>query len=268
MRSLLRAFSVVLLIVMMETFASGTLLAAPGNPPTDLTISAAISLSKSLKTIRDLYHRESPGISITLNLGASGILEQQIEQGAPVDIFISASPEEMNDLQAKGLLVNSSRQNLLNNSLVLISPGEDQKVASFQDLTRPDVKRVAIANPESVPAGMYARQTLKYLKLYQKIRPKLLFAEDVRQVLAYVETDNVDAGLVYITEAKLSNKVRVVATAPGASHAPIVYPVAILKRSKDTADAERLVQFLRGPEASRVFEQEGFGVESVSGRSQ
>ncbi len=256
----MRAFSGVLLIVMMGALPHGTLAAAPRGRTVDLTVSAAISLSKSLKTIRDLYRQKDPGVSITLDLGASGILEQQIEQGAPVDIFISASPDEMNELQAKGLLAVGSRGILLRNSLVLISPMEDRKVNGFQDLTRPEVRRVAIANPESVPAGRYARQALQYLKLYPKIQAKLLFAQDVRQVLAYVETDNVDAGLVYITEAKLSSKVRVVAVAPGASHAPIVYPVAMVKRTKNAADAERLIQFLRGPEAGRVFEQEGFGV--------
>ncbi|MGH9328312.1 MAG: molybdate ABC transporter substrate-binding protein [Terriglobia bacterium] len=262
MRSLSRVVCVAFLLVMANALASGALWAAPASRRINVTVSAAISLSKSLQTLRELYRRKRPDVSITLNLGASGILEQQIEQGAPADIFISASPEEMNALQAKGLLLNSTRQDLLSNSLVLISPSQERKVTGFQDLTLPRVKRIAIANPESVPAGMYARETLEYLKIYRKIRPKLLFAEDVRQALAYVETDNADAALVYLTEAKLSSKVRVVATAPPASHAPIVYPIAVLKRSKNAAEAERLVQFLRGPEARQVFEQEGFGMES------
>ncbi|MGH9470259.1 MAG: molybdate ABC transporter substrate-binding protein [Terriglobia bacterium] len=224
----------------------------------NLTVSAAISLSKALGNLRELYRQQAPEVSVTLNLGASGILEQQIEQGAPADIFISASPEEMNALQSKGLLRSGSRRNLLKNTLVLISPGSDRRVTGFSSLLRPRVRRVAIANPESVPAGAYALQTLQHFGIYGKLRPKLIFAEDVRQVLAYVETGNVDAGLVYRTEAKLSTKVRVVAAAPDDSHSPIIYPVAVLERSKHPEAAGRFVRFLSGPEARQVFKQEGF----------
>ncbi len=227
------------------------------NRSINLTISAAISLAEPLQAIRTLYRQQSPGVSLTFNLGASGILEQQIEEGAPVDIFISASPEEMNALAGRGLLLNQTRRNLLKNTLVLICPSSC-KVSGFMDLTRPDVKRVAIANPESVPAGAYAEQTLKYFKIYQQIYPKILFAQDVRQALAYVETDNVDAGLVYTTEAKLSKKVKVAAVAPENSHAPIVYPVAVIKGCRNVEAAERFVQYLSGPEAQRIFEREGF----------
>jgi molybdate transport system substrate-binding protein len=227
------------------------------NRSINLTISAAISLTEPLQAIRTLYRRQSPNVSLTFNLGASGILEQQIEEGAPVDIFISASPEEMNALASQGLLLNQTRRNLLKNTLVLICPSSS-KVSGFMDLTRPDVKRVAMANPESVPAGAYARQTLENFKIYQRIYPKILFAQDVRQALAYVETDNADAGLVYATEAKLSHKVRVAAVAPENSHAPIVYPIAVIKRCRHAEAAERFVQYLSGPEAQRIFEREGF----------
>ncbi len=227
------------------------------NGSINLTISAAISLTEPLQAIRTLYRRQSPGVSLTFNLGASGILAQQIEEGAPVDIFISASPEEMNALASRGLLLNSTRRYLLKNTLVLICPGSC-KVSGFMDLVRPDVRRVAMANPDSVPAGAYARQTLEYFKIYQRIYPKILLAQDVRQALVYVETDNADAGLVYATEAKLSNKVRVAAIAPENAHAPIVYPIAVIKRCRHAAAAERFVQYLSGPEARQIFEREGF----------
>lgn len=232
--------------------------AKPPNASVKLTVSAAISLTESLQAISKLYHRQAPNVSIVLNLGASGILQQQIEQGAPVDIYISASPTEMNALQREGLLLNQTRRNLLENTLVLICPAASRKISGFQDLTRAGVQRVAMASPESVPAGAYAKQTLEYFRLYQQVRPKIILAQDVRQVLAYVETDNADAGLVYATEAKLSNKVKVVAEAPRGSHAPIIYPVAVLKRSPHTEAAEKFVQYLTNSAAQQIFAKEGF----------
>lgn len=233
-------------------------LPAVGGGRVNLTVSAAVSLTESLQAIQALYRQRTPGVAITLNLGASGFLEQQIAQGAPVDIFISASPQEMDALEAQGLLVNNTRKALLNNTLVLICPAEFNGVSGFADLRNPGIKRVAIADPESVPAGAYARQVLEYFKLYSLIHPKLIFGGDVRQVLAYVETGNVDAGLVYSTDAKLSSRVKVVAIAPQASHAPIVYPVAVLKECRHVAAAERFVRFLSRLQAKQVFEREGF----------
>jgi molybdate transport system substrate-binding protein len=235
-------------------------LAGPPPRPTDLTVSAAISLTESLENIRNLYRRQAPDVSLTLNLAASGILQQQIEQGAPVDVFISASPREMNALQARGLLLSASRANLLRNTLVLVCPTFFNGLSSFRDLTEPRVTRVAIANPESVPAGMYAQQALKYFKVYERLRPKLILAQDVRQTLAYVETGNVDAGIVYLTEARLSSKVKVVAKAPEASHVPIVYPAAILKGCTRVDAARKFLQFLKSSQARQAFEREGFGM--------
>ncbi|HEX5483027.1 MAG TPA: molybdate ABC transporter substrate-binding protein [Terriglobia bacterium] len=237
---------------------SNCLPAEPSKQSVELIISAAISLTESLQAIRNLYRAQVPDVSIVLNLGASGILQQQVEQGAPADIYISASPEEMNSLETEGLLLNQTRRNLLENTLVLICPAASKKVSGFQDLMHADVQRIAMASPESVPAGVYAEQTLKYLKIYQQVRPKIILAQDVRQALAYVETDNADAGLVYATEAKLTNKVRVVARAPRNSHAPIVYPVAVLKRCPHVKAAERFVDFLASPAAQRIFAKEGF----------
>ncbi len=224
----------------------------------NLTVSAAVSLTESLQAIRALYGHRDPSVSISLNLGGSGFLEQQIEQGAPVDVFISASPQEMDALESKGLLVTGTRRGLLHNSLVLIAPAGASTVSGFASLDSAGVKRVAIADPQGVPAGAYARQVLKYFKLYSRIQPKLIFGGDVRQTLAYVETGNADAGLVYSTDARISSRVRVVAVAPKASHAPIVYPVAIIKSCKDVPAAEQFVQFLAGPLAAQVFEREGF----------
>lgn len=223
-----------------------------------LTVSAAVSLSESLRALKDLYQQQNPGTSIVLNLGASGILQQQIEEGAPADIFISASVREMNELQKKGLLLPGTRRDLLGNTLVLICPAYSRGISSFKDLTLPQVKRVAIANPESVPAGMYAKQTLEYFKIYGQLRSKIIRAGDVRQALAYVETGDADAGIVYLTDARHSSKVRVIAIAPESSHTPIVYPIAAIKRSLHPSEAEDFIRFITGPAGQQIFKKEGF----------
>lgn len=238
------------------------LLAAPagakGAHRSEILVSAAVSLTGSLQRLKSTYEQQHPGVSIALNLGASGILEQQIEEGAPVDIFISASPDEMNELERKGLLLTRTRRNLLRNVLVLISPRNAHEVSSFRDLERPAVRRIAMANPESVPAGRYALETLKYFKIYRAVEPKIVRAGDVRQALAYVETGDADAGLVYLTEAKLSSKVRVAAAAPPDSHEPIIYPIAVLSHSRHAELAKKFAAFLESVEAQRVFMREGF----------
>ncbi|MGH9448839.1 MAG: molybdate ABC transporter substrate-binding protein, partial [Terriglobia bacterium] len=141
-----RGMQLVTLACFAASLCSSTF-AARAPRPVELTISAAISLTESLQTIRNLYQSRTPGVSITFNLGASGILQQQIEQGAPVDIFISASPREMNALQKRGLILGGTRRNLLRNTLVLISPADSNRVSGFESLTSPQVRRIAIANP-------------------------------------------------------------------------------------------------------------------------
>lgn len=250
-----------LIAVLLALFwPAASVLAKPAPAPVDLTVSAAISLTEALQKIRTLYRAQAPNVSITLNLGASGILQQQIQEGAPADIFISASPVEMNALEAAGLLLPGSRIDLLQNTLVLICPSFGHDVSSFRDLAQPRVKRIAMANPESVPAGMYAEEALKYFHLYNQVKSKLILGQDVRQTLAYVETGDVDAGIVYLTEARLSNKVKVVAEAPDASHTPIVYPAAIVKRCPHPGAARKFVEFLTSPQARQVFEAEGFAI--------
>lgn len=237
--------------------------AAP--PPTpqhvELLVSAAASLKGALGEVDDLYHAQHPDISISLNLGGSGTLETQIEQGAPADIFISAAPQEMDALQSKGLLRADSRIALLSNRLVLIVPKGNLGVGnirSFEDLTRADIRMVALGDPRSVPAGMYAQQTLTALGIYDAVRRKAVFGGDVRQVLAYVETGSADAGIVYATDAESSDRVRIAAEAPATVAPHIVYPAAALKSSTHPADAESYLRFLESDAARAVFLKCGF----------
>jgi molybdate transport system substrate-binding protein len=243
----------------------GTYSARTASPPAvspasadEITVSAAISLKDALDEISHLYSIDHQGAVVHFNLGGSGTLQRQIEQGAPVDIFISASPKEMDSLRSQGLLVPDTRRDLVKNSVVLIVPAGSTVVAGFQDLTRPAVKTIAVGEPQTVPAGKYAQEVLTHLSIYDQLKPKLVLAKDVRQVLTYVETGNADAGIVYATDAKISKKVTVVATAPEDSHSPVVYPAAVIKNSKNPAGAKAFLEFLAGEKARAVFQKYGF----------
>jgi molybdate transport system substrate-binding protein len=227
-------------------------------PADEITVSAAISLKDALDEISHLYTSEHPDAEVHFNLGGSGTLQRQIEQGAPVDIFISASRKEMDSLQSQGLMAPDTRKDLVRNGVVLIVPSGRASISRFQDLTNAAVKTVALGEPQTVPAGKYAQEVLTHFGIYDQLKPKLVLAKDVRQVLTYVETGNADAGIVYATDAKISKKVTVVATAPEDSHSPVVYPAAVIKDSKNPAGAKAFLEFLAGEKARTVFQKYGF----------
>ena len=226
---------------------------------TTLTVSAAASLKEALVEVEVAYKQSQPNVEFSNNFAGSGTLAAQIDQGAPVDVFLSAAAKQMDDLDSKGLLVAGSRRNLLRNTLVLIVP-LDSKLGDFKDLTGGNVKVIALGDPAGVPAGQYGRQTLLALHLFDKVSTKIVFAKDVRQVLTYVETGNADAGLVYGTDAKSSGKVKVVATAPESSHDAILYPGAVVKASRNQAGAHKFVDFLGSPPAASIFVKHGFTI--------
>lgn len=232
--------------------------ASPRPGSASLTVSAGISLKDALEEIQAAYAKEKPGVSLTFNFGSSGMLQQQIEQGAPVDVFLSAAPRQMDALDAKGLLLPGSRRNLLRNRLVLVVAKNGKGISSFADLARGDVKLVAAGDPASVPAGQYAQEALTALKLWEAVKGKAVLAKDVRQVLTYVETGNVDAGLVYRTDALASARVRIVAEAPEGSHSPILYPAAVVRSTKQPAAAREFVEYLSGKKSREIFEKYGF----------
>ncbi len=230
----------------------------PPNQPITLTISAAISLEDSLDAIAKSYQQAHRDERVECNYGGSGTLQHQIEEGAPVDIFISGGESQMDALQRENLLVPGTRRDLLGNELVLIVPARSTEIKDFPDLAKSAAKSIAIGDPQIVPAGTYAKQVLEHLGLLPAIQGKLLYTKDVRQALAYVEMGNADAGLVYATDARISNAVRVAATAPSDSHLPILYPIALLKDSKSPEAAHMLLDVLESPESLSVFEKAGF----------
>lgn len=224
-----------------------------------LTISVAASLQDSITEVEAAYKRDHP-VEFRNNLGASGTLAREIEEGAPVDAFISAGAKPMDQLQSEGLLTDGSRTDLLRNSLVLIAPA-GSAVKGFEGLTTKQVRTLALGDPASVPAGQYGKQTLESLHLYARVQSKIVLGKDVRQVLTYVETGDADAGLVYATDAAISHRVKVVAVAPDDSHDPIVYPVAEVKRLSNESDQRAVkdfLAFLRSSAAKAIFERHGF----------
>jgi molybdate transport system substrate-binding protein len=226
---------------------------------TRILVSAAVSLKDALEEIKPLYQQSKANVGITFNFGASGALQQQIEQGAPVDVFISAAKKQMDALEQKGMLVLGTRSNLVTNRLVLIVPSNSTAVINrFADLTKANVRRIAIGEPRSVPAGQYAEQVFRKLGIANQLKPKLVLANNVRQVLAAVETGNADAGIVYVTDAKTTNKVKVMATANPQDHAPIWYPIAVLKRSKNVNAVKDFVRYLFNNSAQAILRKHGF----------
>jgi len=231
---------------------------ATAQSQTPLLISAAASLKDSLEEIKPLYQKSKPNVTLTYNLGASGALLQQIQNGAPADIFISAAKQQMDTLEKSGGLLPGTRDDLVKNRLALIVPTNSQGVTSFSSLQNSAIERIAIGEPRSVPAGQYAVQVFQTLKIYDALKPKFVYANNVRQVLAAVESGNADAGLVYITDTKISNKVKVAAIASETYHSPIVYPIAVLKSSKNPQAAKEFVRFLESNQAKSVFKKYGF----------
>lgn len=225
--------------------------------PVELTISAAASLQESLEELQKNYEKEHSTIKITYNFGGSGALQQQILKGAPVDLFFSAAEDKFDELVIKGVIDKKQGTDLLANELVLAVPKKNEKhIQSFEDLIKAD--KIALGTPETVPAGKYGVETLQKMNIWEDVKSKVVYTKDVRQVLTYIETENVDAGIVYKTDALVSEKVDIIATAQGDTHTPIIYPVGVIKDSKHAKEAEDFYNYLQSDEALKVFEKYGF----------
>jgi molybdate transport system substrate-binding protein len=249
------AMTSLLLAIGLPTIVSSPVAAQPNS---SILVSAAASLKEVLEEIKPIYQQAKPNVSINFNFGASGALQQQIENGAPADIFISAARRQVDALEQKGLLVPGTRSIIAKNRLVLVVPKNVVGVTSLFNLKDSKIKKIAIGEPRSVPAGQYAEQVLQKLKIWEQVKPKLVYANNVRQVLASVESGNADAGLVYTTDAKISNKVKVVVAADEKYHSAIIYPLAVLKRSKNVDTAKDFANFLVSNQAKTAFKKYGF----------
>lgn len=229
--------------------------------PAALIVSAAGVYRDVLAELEPIYKQKKPNVTITYNIAGSGLLRKQIEQGVPVDIYIPAIELEMDKLQSSGFVIPETRLNLTKNKLVLIVPKESSiHISNFQDLMGERVKKVALGK-ETIAAGIYTKQVLTFFRIYDNLKNKGIFAEeDIRQVLKVVETKNADAGITFLTEAKLSNKVKIAAIAPENSHIPIVSPIAVLQNCDNVPEAKEFIQFLKSNEIALIFEKYGFTV--------
>jgi molybdate transport system substrate-binding protein len=227
----------------------------------ELTISAAASLTDALMQIQADYKGAHPQTKLYFNFGASGALEQQIEQGAPADLFLSASPQYMERLVSRQLVDVKHQTNLLTNELVVIVPsGHNSEVGSLADLAKPEIRHIAIGIPQVAPVGQYAMESLKKVGLWDSLQPRVVQAKDARQVLAYVETGNADAGFVYRTDAAASSKVEIAFPLDPQSYPPIIYPVGIVASTKHPTEATDFYTYLQQDKARAIFNKYGFQV--------
>ncbi|WP_418764962.1 molybdate ABC transporter substrate-binding protein [Mailhella sp.] len=236
-------------------FALAFGLIATGAFAAELTVSAAASLSESFTQISQEFTKET-GVKVNLNFASSNNLLRQMEQGAPVDVFASADQETMDSAQKKSLIDPATRKNFALNDLVLITPASGS-LAGPEALAGADVKHIAIGTPESVPAGRYAREALTSAGMWENLRSKFVFGNNVRQVLSYIQRGEADAGFVYRTDALAGGKdVRIVTAMTG--HKPVCYPIAVTKDSASQEAAKRFVDFVLSPRGLSILADHGF----------
>lgn len=223
----------------------------------ELLIAAAASLQNAMEEIKPLYEAANKGVTLTFTFGSSGSLQEQIEQGAPVDVFMSAALKQMKALEEGGLILEGSKKELLENKVVLIVPNDSTlDITSFEDITKAET--IALGDPASVPVGQYSEEIFTSLGMLDKVKEKATYGKDVTEVLTWIATGNADAGVVYATDAKSSADVKVVAEAPEGSVSKAIYPVAVVKDSKVQDAAKTFVDYLASDEAIGIFEKYGF----------
>ena len=250
--------------ILQTGFLALTLLVPIGAMAEELVVSAAASLTNAFKEIGATFEQTHPGVKVVFNFAASGPLLQQIAQGAPADVFASADQESMDRAQQQNLIVAATRADFVANKLVLVTPADSPvAVSTLADLTQPGVKRIAIGNPASVPAGRYAKGALEAAKLWEPLSPKFVYADSVRQALAYVARAEAEAGFVYATDAGIEkDKVRVAAEVPVTT--PILYPIAQVTASRNPALAREFLAYVLSPAGQKQLA--GFGFASPEPR--
>nr|WP_279326046.1 molybdate ABC transporter substrate-binding protein [Bacillus sp. FJAT-47783] len=223
----------------------------------EITVSAAASLQEAMMELIAAFEKEYPSVTVHVNFGGSGALKQQISKGAPVDLFFSAGEKHINELVAEGLLSKELTINVVKNQLALIvSEDVKQEVKDLKDLQK--VQQIAVGNPETVPAGQYAKEALEQSRLWEILKTKVVTSKDVRQVLTYVETGNVDAGIVYKTDALLAKDVISSIPINETLHSPIVYPLGVVSTTKHEAEAKQFLHFIQEEKSVEILKKFGF----------
>lgn len=249
------------LMVLTLTAGCGTPKEAGAKQPEvrkELTISIAASTKGAIDEIVQKFENENPGVKIKINSGGSGALEQQITGGAPVDIFLSASKKNMDNLEEKGYLLDGTRQDLLKNSLVLIgSKDVKEKIKNIEDLKTTEGK-IGLGELNTVPAGKYAKQAFEKLGMWKDIEKKAVYQKDVTAVLTIVDSGELETGVVYSSDALALKNGFVIQEFASATHDPIIYPLGIIKETKNKEEAEKFVKYLQNETSKQIFEKYGF----------
>ncbi|MFZ2634060.1 MAG: molybdate ABC transporter substrate-binding protein [Desulfosalsimonadaceae bacterium] len=235
--------------------------ALPSYGAEEIIVSAAASLTNVMEEISRSFEKQTPGVTVRCNFGASGSLVQQMINGAPVDVFASASIEDMKKAEAKNLIKSGTTKIFATNQLVLIVPaGSDVPVGGISDLRKPAFKKIAVGHPETVPAGRYAKKFLTKNGLWEALYDRLVYANSVREVLDYVRRGETDAGFVYATDAAMAgDKIRVKAKPTAGSSLNILYPIAVTRMSRHPETAAKFCEFVSGPEGQKILSAHGFG---------
>jgi molybdate transport system substrate-binding protein len=248
-----------LLAVALAFSSSSSSAAEPTQQP--LIVFAAASLTDAITEVGTAFEKES-GVVIKTSFAASSALARQIESGAPAEVFFSADQEWMDYLQQRKLLAPGSRRNVLGNKLVLVAPADSTasvKITSGSALLQAIGNgRIATGDPDSVPVGKYAKAALTTLGVWDQLAPQLVRAENVRSALAFVARGEAPFGIVYLTDAKVEKKVKLLDTFPESSHPPILYPIALT--TKGSGNAKRFSQFVVSKRGAAIFEKYGFSL--------
>lgn len=254
-------------VVLLLTACTGTPASPQAEKPApaaqtekaEIMVSAAASLTDALNELKSAFETEHPGIVVTYNFGSSGKLAQQIGQGAPSDVFLSASAKDMNGLEEKQLIAKDTRLDFTKNELVLITGATSSvQIDSFEKLADPSLKHIAVGEPETVPAGRYAKEVMDALKIGDSLNGRLVYGSDVRQVLTFVESGNAEVGIVYASDAAISKNVKVLATAKSGWHKPIVYPGAVIAASTHADAAKTFLSYLTSDKGKAILQKYGF----------
>ncbi|MEI0557180.1 molybdate ABC transporter substrate-binding protein [Brachyspira intermedia] len=226
----------------------------------EILVLAAASLTDVLTELANNYKTET-GTTVTFSFASSGALQTQIEAGSPADIFFSAAQKQMDALQEKDLIDTDTRKDLLENKVVLISPTNSTlNIKSFTDMTNANVTKVGLGEPKSVPVGQYSEEILSNLSILDTVKQKAVYGSDVRNVLSWVRTGEVDCGIVYATDAQIANDINIIAEAPEGTHKKVIYPIAIVKSSANKEEAKKFIDYISNDKAAEAFKNYGFTV--------
>lgn len=228
---------------------------------TQILVSAAASMTDVLEEISKAYKNVDSNVELVFTFGSSGALQSQIEEGAPVDLFISAAQKQMTALEEKDLIIKDSKKTLLVNKIVLIVPKDSTlDINSFEDLTKDEIKKIALGEPAGVPVGQYSEEIFTNLGILDEVNAKAVYGSDVRTVLTWVENGEVDCGVVYATDAFSTDNVKILSEAPEGSHTEVTYPAAIIKSSKNVEKTQAFLDYLSTDEAAQIFVNYGFSM--------